>query len=727
MNHQNPSVESLEAELLAFKAQHRAELEQVLEAAGDRVVRFEGESGYEETGCGWSKGSTHVLKKPSSRASAGSRYRAVEQTDPNADPMAVLAGMDAAALSRQPFGLYNVQLNRKPERFGTPEAQMDDVAMLGAGILRENGVVDLTWEDLSPEPHEVPEGRPEVMDQILGIRNIVRLKNIFIEAQSRGIRLILRCPMGDERKLVSGDGTYPVGTAEPLTLKWSASHPEALVGVDSTEILDIRNSYHRKYLGYMMEGIAQLLRLVAESLGVTSLSEYVYALEIFPNVDDRDVVPLEDNKEWDVADPAVNGSYWGYTWWYVANILWDSLAAPSEVPPLEIPFLLPAISSHYEYEEDGTRNTLSYNLSFFTWLCYTIRVYTRRSGGTDLDRMALGVNYGWDHRGRKKSSGGGVPREGPLHLGHLKREITLVKEVLHLHGLDKLRVFVLDTGISVNDADEFVPNWMTDRYRLQAYEVWRRVAGALACGAAISGWQSWMSTDQEDPRINVEGYGMGLRNDNDPYRLARNAWPRSSWFAYRRMVENLSSFPGASLIYPVMSGTAEPTFSEVEMLLIYRFVSVGFSAVGLRSRYAYLLLPDITAPDDAGWSVTVDWSMASPPADAVCTRRPTLPNTLTDLGDGDLPSANPNFDADVDLPSLPQLLMIYVSNVSNEPILLLSNYALVFDIKYFPLSPPPRDPQTPPKLQPYPIGGSGFGFPDLSQDTVYLDGVKVSR
>ena len=705
-----------EAERRANRKAWHQEIERRAAACGSAVVKLD---------CGSDSKVTPAVgsKKSSSRTFAGSRYRAMEQTDPNADPMAMLAGLDVAALPHQPFGLYNVQLNPDSGRFGTPAAQMDDVVVLGAGILRENGVMDLTWKNLSPEPHRVPEGRPKVMEQILGTerKNIERLKDIFIEAQSRGIRLILRCPMGDDR--ISDSDDYPTNMAEPLTLRWKkGSHDPASVGEDSFGILDITNSYHRKYLGYMMEGIAQLLRLVAESLGVTSLSEYVYALEIFPNVDSRDVVPREANKKWNVADPGVNGINWGFTWWYVANILWDSLAAPSEVPELEIPFLLPAISSHYETEESGTRNTLSYNLSFFSSLCYAIQGYTRIFGGTDLDRMALGVNYQWNHRDRQKYSKDGVLREGPLHMGHLKREITLVNEVLHLHGLSKLRVFALDTGISVNDADEFVPNWMTDRDRLQAYEVWRRVAGALACGAAISGWRSWMSTDIEDDETNVEYYGMGLRNDATVD--ATNAWPRSSWFAYRRMVETLSSFPSASLIYPVMSGTAEPTFREVEMLLIYRFVSVGFSPVGLRSRYAYLLLPDITAPDDAGWSITVDWSMASPLADAVCTRRSTLPGEVTRRGIGSLPTATAHFDEDVDLPSLPQLLMIYVDNVNNEPILLLSNYALVFDIKYLPLAPPPRDPQTPPPPPKSP--SPGFFFPDLSQNTVYLDGVKVS-
>ena len=704
-----------EAERRANRKAWHQEIERRAAACGSAVLRLDGGSGGSTTPAVGSK-------RFSSRAFAGGRNRAVEH-EPNADPVAMLAGLDVAALSRQPFGLYNVQLNPDDGgRFGSPEAQMDEVVALGAGILRENGVMDLTWENLSPEPNRVPEGRSEVMDQILGTRNrnIERLKNIFMEAQSRGIRLILRCPMGDDR--ISDPADYPTNMAEPLKLKWSASHPKALVG-GRFDILDITNPYHREYLGYMMEGIARLLRLVAESLGVTSLSEYVYALEIFPNADDRDVVPLKHDGRWDVADPAVNGINWGFTWWYVANILWDSLAAPSEVPSLEIPFLLPAISSHYEHEESDTRNTLSYNLNFFTSLCHAVQGYTRLFGGTDLDRMALGVNYRWNHRDREKYSNSGVLREGPLHMGHLKREITMVNEVFHLHGLDKLRIFVLDTGSSVNDADEFVPHWMTDRDRLQAYEVWRRVAGALACGAAISGWRSWMSTDMEDPRTHVEYYGMGLRDDTTVE--ATKAWPRSSWFAYRRMVETLSSFPSASLIYPVVSGTAEPTFREVEMLLIYRFVSVRLRSDGLRARYAYLLLPDVTAPDDASWSITVDWSVAGPPADAVCTRRSTLPGEVNRRGIGSLPTATAHFDEDVDLPSLPQLFMIYVDNVSNEPILLLSNYALVFDIKYFSLSPPPRDPQTPPPPPKSP--SPGIFFPDLLQDTVYLDGVKVSR
>ena len=47
-------MEELEAELFAFQTQHRVEFERLVGAAGDRVVRFEGESGCGGTGCGCS-------------------------------------------------------------------------------------------------------------------------------------------------------------------------------------------------------------------------------------------------------------------------------------------------------------------------------------------------------------------------------------------------------------------------------------------------------------------------------------------------------------------------------------------------------------------------------------------------------------------------------------------------------------------------------------------------
>ena len=77
MNHQNPSVESLEAELFAFKGQQRAEFARLVEAAGDRVVRFGGEGGCGEAGCGCSpasgcgRGEGAARKKCSGGAGAG--------------------------------------------------------------------------------------------------------------------------------------------------------------------------------------------------------------------------------------------------------------------------------------------------------------------------------------------------------------------------------------------------------------------------------------------------------------------------------------------------------------------------------------------------------------------------------------------------------------------------------------------------------------------------------
>lgn len=600
-------------------------------------------------------------------------------------------GVLASATSRD-FGLHGLQFEANEARFGTSEAQVQDAVDLGATVLRAPGVLELTWGALMTESAPVPVGRTAV---IAALDN--RLLAALIAERLRvpaaaGRAVILRCPLGDQRmanpaNFILDPSTGQVLVSEPLVLDWRY-HAAADVDPSYRGVLDIRSEYQVDHLGYMMEGIAGLLGKVATELaGEFDLLDVINAIEIFPNVDDRNVIPHP--VEIEAADAARNGLAWASVWWHLANTLRDSLAALAE--PLAIPLMLPAISHYFEEELDtGTvsRNSLIYRLEFLDALLAGVGLLTSLFGGTSLSDMVVAINYRW-YRRDVASIGERARRLGPAHLGHLKREIRMVRDVLQGSNLAGVKVLTLDTGHSVTDNDEYVPTWMTGRTRLQAYEVWRRVAGALACGADVSGWQAWMSerSESESALEGNEDYGMGLRDDEVPlaFYAEQPPEPRLAWFAYQRLVRSLRNLRYARLLYPVVSGTAEPSFSGAEYLIICRFatrVTDAPSGSGETGSFAYLLLPDLRSKETYGWEVTVDWRRSPPAADAVCVRRATIPASFT-VSAGTttvLPEGSATWDPEETL-ALPIALPI---EPGDDPVLLVCNYALTFAILYTP-------------------------------------------
>lgn len=636
-----------------------------------------------------------------------------------------LASPGAVTSATRSFGLSTMQLERQPDRFGTIDEQLDDAERLGARVIREPGGINLTWNALVND--EVRLGREAVIAQTNTVVNQGRFETFFRSLWSRGLRVILRFPLADDR--VTDDEAeaketagYPhLDLAEPLKLDWSAEHDPADIG-DWDFILDIRRTYHLNYLSYMAEGVARLLEAVEAQLeGAFTVADVVFAIEVFPNVDGRNVQPIVPDDD-AVGDATGNGERWGFAWSYTSEVLRRQLAARLVAVPA---FLLPAISSHYETvlpSGKRSRNSLDYLLEFFGVLVGKIVSYDASWSGGAVMALTIGVNYGWDHRSQKDSKKG-VKREGLLHMGHHKREIALVEEVLEGSGLKGLSVYVLDTGQSVSDDDEVVPNWMSDREEFQAYDVWRRVAGAVACGAAVSGWRSWMSlvTEAVAMEHGQEGYGMGLRDDEFGYSGTNEktaAVPRSSWFAYQRVVETLGALPVARLVYPKVHGTDEPDVgSGLTALLIYRFTS-AFAGVKGSGTNVYVILADATASQIDGWCLAVDWAETTSAADGTCVKRATLPSASVAGGDG-LPTGTPTWEGDAMMP----VPATFGFQAGRTPMLLSANHPLQFTVDYCPAQPfdvPPEQPRTPPRvgtiqlIDPY----DPYGV------TVYVDGVR---
>lgn len=175
-------------------------------------------------------------------------------------------------------------------------------------------------------------------------------------------------------------------------------------------------------------------------------------------------------------------------------------------------------------------------------------------------------------------------------------------------SLPDARIIVMDTGISVNDPQEFYPTWMSDPEEFQAYEVWRRLCGALAAGARAVGWDAWMGTDDlhtaTDGRF--EGYGKGLREDDlRNNRRAVEAVPRDSWIAFQRFAELFGAVTSGGFVHPTVPVDSDFTPGVADHLVILRF---RLSVTSGSYTYAYVILVDPNASVDDGWAVQAEWS-----------------------------------------------------------------------------------------------------------------------
>jgi hypothetical protein len=90
----------------------------------------------------------------------------------------------------------------------------------------------------------------------------------------------------------------------------------------------------------------------------------------------------------------------------------------------------------------------------------------------------------------------------------------------------------METGCSATQG--FVPAGL-DREVFQAFEVCRRLGGALASGATLAGWHSWMSGDTG------AFAGHGLRVDTGSEDApAEDATQRLGWFLFQRLASILA-------------------------------------------------------------------------------------------------------------------------------------------------------------------------------------------
>lgn len=623
--------------------------------------------------------------------------------------------------TRPPIGLVNIQAGAEepPEKplFGTDVEQLEDARRLGATILRRVGRRELTWNALVDEAIAVPTDAVDVRETVASVANVQAPASWLSAVHAAGLRVVLRCVLDCDSRYVKDerdlwDLEQLLGVAEPILLNWGRRH--AAINTVTNYVLDIRVAYQREYLGYIAQGVGDLLLAVRAALQPLAIENIVAGLEVLSGIEDRNVVFGASTAHGQASE---SGKYWALAWWEATGGLRNVLLRDPE--PLDLPFWLPGMTGYYEDKIGSTstdsRNSLAWRLSFLEhFLAAAARLTMLSPQGVALPELASAISYRWDHR-TISIMHGRTTTLGPRHIGHLILDLRQIREVLARAGLRETAVHVLDTGVSVTDDDEALPAWTTDREQFQAREVWRRLLGALAAGATTAGWDAWMSKIDEDTarRTHAEGYGMGLRGDDldasDPLSTPDLAAPRDSWYAFQRLGQLLKGYAGATLLFPQIGTSNDVQFSEEDCLLIFR---VLVSRIGSDARYVYVVMVDPIASSGTKWCVRADWESG----EGELFQRVRLdPDSTTDVVTGALSQPEASYDSPTALP-LPHSRTVH--NTAG-PLAFQSDKPLAWTVEWCTETEDAEGPRVPalPRIIEPPWAGE--------DDTVMIDGVVL--
>jgi hypothetical protein len=660
---------------------------------------------------------------------------------PITDLTALLGQAAPVGLSRTQFGYYEDDGQTK---FGTMEGQASDCASLGAELLRYIGKRDLSWNQLT-DSARVPVGRGPVIARIASADNIERLRDFLVVLHRRDLKVSLICLPWEERLSNTDDDRIKdslyhegddEGVIEPILLRWADDHEGS---VSDTTVLDIRNDYEVEYLAHMAEGIGSLLAAVAGSTEFVdtsgdpiALSDVVTSLELFNQVDDRNVVYHKASNsalKWAlrIGDASTSAGYWAAAYTRCALRLHARLAEAG----LSLPIHLPGLSS---WLEDKWRNSLDYRLEFLdTFLAGVRTANAGADDGVDLAEISGGIEWQWDHRARARGleAEGGPSKLGPQHIATLVGELRAIRDLLDDGGYEHAELRVLSSGISALDGDEFVPVWEDgDQERFQAREVWRRLVGALAGGADAVGWDGWMSYLDEDTStdedVNKEFYGMGLRDDDHAATSsAHRADARLAWHAYRRLAAYLAEARSARLINP--EAPEDTSFSPVteEDYLVVAEIPLGLGTVVSRE-WLYLVFVDPTFDvedaDDATFCIEIDWRSTTT-SSGECSRVASEPtdtsNEIVEPKSTSLPTTSSEYPEEEDLTPLPASIYL---QAADGPMLIRASRQLTWTVTWCPPQVINHEPA--PKGPRWPIGPVRFG--SVATTTILLDGVEVT-
>ena len=331
--------------------------------------------------------------------------------------------------------------------------------------------------------------------------------------------------------------------------------------------LDVCSLYKRAYLARIAYHVGQMLNKVHQELEKNSgcsLYDVVEMIEIFNEIDDASIFKDEASQ----YDPYHSAIAWGRTWFDLAYALREGLG--SELDAIRIG--LPAVHSYYEEAGASDYQTWESRRAFVQYLVQhavteAVQMYSSASeAAAALPRYLQGIDLHWYH------CNAAADESDPIrHIGYLVHEVEALREAVRA-GVEKaispddyteeltalLNAFPIsvmengglgaDTGNAANPfvADDATEEEAADALeQFQAWDVWRRVGGALASEASTVGWHAWMASDTGA----LAGTGLRVTPDTaggDP----AEAVPRRSYLAFRRLTQLLSKVSTGRMLLP---------------------------------------------------------------------------------------------------------------------------------------------------------------------------------
>lgn len=564
------------------------------------------------------------------------------------------------------FGLSVVPLSMLPAgatagKWGSDEQIRQDLTRLGASLVSFPGRFDLTWHKLTtlsrarvipenPSTTAFPADPMALLDLVASPENITRLAEALRGTAAAGTKVVLTAIHTEgEPRIGDNEEWQKHGFSEGIELHWSGDHIEDELGVvglneKRTEVIDPSSPYNRLWLTELSVALASLLRRVQEDLATDGLllADVLAGVSFFHVPSTRCVWPGESHEltwdgrsyettRWQSGDAITSAIHWSALWWSCASTF--RLACRSF--GIDVPVRLPTMGPWYEVDLEGVprRHSRRYRLEFWGEFLRRIAVYSLRTweGSVSLADVADAMTFQWDHKARADAGDeSNQPfRVGPRHLTHMLADADAIQSLLDRHGFASTRLCVLQTGTSVLDPDDFVPDVLAgDRLHWQATEVWRRLSGALVVGGGEVALQAWMADSKEVTRgaePTREYYGMGLRVDSaSPVAGAAAAIQRPAWHAFQRLVSHLGKVRRAELLSPTTRPddvTWEPE-TERDKLLLFHFEVDGTSPSD--ARHYYLAMWDLTSTSESRALLQLRWAAGAITGSDRPERRPDL-------------------------------------------------------------------------------------------------------
>ena len=333
------------------------------------------------------------------------------------------------------------------------------------------------------------------------------------------------------------------------------------------DTLDPSAPYKRSYMQYIGQVAANILeraeRLVCS--GGETISDYVETIELFNEASGR-------SRYYDGSgryDPEASGEMWGRACAHAAYGLRAGLGDQG------VRIALPGVASYdiresgTEFSWDGRKRFVSSMVRYFV-LGLLDEIPYPGVMPNELPTYLQGIDFHWYHDESGKT----------CHVGYFVHDVEELRGVVEdglragledaadrglldrglideyvLTTMADFVITALETGCpAVGNEDNSLPPGFDSHVHFQAFEVWRRLGGALASSAVAAGWHDWMSPQSG-------GFAaFGLRADTGAEDSPTEfAFPRDSWFAYQRLASLLGNvtIDGGRMVLPSVADRGE--------------------------------------------------------------------------------------------------------------------------------------------------------------------------